>query len=281
MQMHKKWGKFLAGTVLSGWSGFCLAVYSLPQYFFYSPDMHKAELSNAHQNGFPAEEVEYISADGTKLYGWYVKPSTKQKIIVFFHGNSHNIEAFYHKLVPLIEAGYGVFIGEYRGFGGVKGTLRQKNLAADAVAAVTYLHTLGWQNSALVLYGMSLGSYTSSFVAHELGLNNPFAGLILEVPFDNVINVVRQRFWPVFPLGLIIRDTYDNVPLVQNLPFPTLILAAERDKTVPVERAQALFDVLSQPKEIKVYAGAGHTQLYNYRNWRDILQWLEKNEKAQ
>jgi fermentation-respiration switch protein FrsA (DUF1100 family) len=50
---------------------------------------------------------------------------------------------------------------------------------------------------------------------------------------------------------------------------------------VPVERAQALFDALSQPKEIKVYAVAGHTQLYNYRNWRDILQWLEKNEKAQ
>lgn len=279
--MLKKTAKFAAILGVIGYFGFCGAVYCFPELFFYAPSSEKSDLAKAKADGFNAEEVTYKSADGTELYGWYVKPSSKDKIIVFFHGNAYNIEAFYHKLIPFIKAGYGAFIGEYRGFGGIKGDSMQKNLGDDAVAAVKYLQGEGWRNKDMILYGMSLGSYTSSYVVHTLGRQDSFAALILEVPFDSVYNVVRQRFWPVFPFDLIIKDRYDNTELLAETNLPVLVHIASKDKVVPPERAKKLFWSLPNRKEMEVYQGAGHSELYDYKNWQDILTWLEKNEKTE
>ncbi len=276
----KKEFNILLAAMIIGYIGFCAAVYFFPQYFFYAPSAEKADLSKAVAAGFPAEEVSYKSSDGTQLYGWYVKPTSQSKLIVFMHGNSFNIASFYHKLIPLIKAGYGAFIGEYRGFGGVKGSISEKGLAMDAAAAIDYLHSQGWQNKNIILYGMSLGSYTSSRTALDKGREDPFAGLILEVPFDSVLNVVKQRIWNIFPFELIIRDTYDNITSVKSLNLPLLIHGAAADSVVPIERAKALFAEANEPKQLKIYPNAEHSELFKHENWRDILRWLEENEKT-
>ncbi len=280
LERLKKELKIFLVVAIIGYIGFCAAVYYLPQYFFYAPSNKKADINKAIAEGFPAEEVVYQSADGTSLYGWYVKPKDKSKLIVFMHGNAYNIEAFYHKLAPFVAKGYGVFIGEYRGFGGISGDIRQQNLAMDAEAAIDYLHSKGWQNKDIILYGMSLGSYTSSHTALEKGRKESFAGLILEVPFDSVLNVVKQRIWPLFPFELIIKDTYDNVATLQELRIPVLVLGAEEDSVVPIERAKALFASANYPKQLIIYPHAEHSELFEYDNWYDILTWLEQNEKT-
>ena len=122
---------------------FCAAVYFRPQLFFYNPVHRNSNLEVARKNGYPAEQVEYAAADGTKLLAWYTKPHTGRPVIVFMHGNSYNVEKFYHKMIPLMEAGYGTFMPEYRGFGNVPGVITQQNLGTDALAAVKYLHSLG------------------------------------------------------------------------------------------------------------------------------------------
>ena len=279
--MPKKFLKIILPIVVAGYVLFCLSVYVCPQWFFYHPTSSRADLSKAFSADFPAKEVEYTSADGTKLYGWFVKPAAGQKIVVFFHGNAYNIESFYHKLIPFVRSGYGVFIGEYRGFGGINGKLGQDNLAADAVAAVDYLSALGSQNTDLILYGMSLGSYMAVNTAFERGRVEPFGALILEVPFDSVLNVVKQRFWPVFPFELLVRDHYDNMPKLAQLRLPVLIMGAENDDVVPVERAKTLFEAATEPKRIIIYSGAGHSNLYDSRNYQDILDWLKDNEKTE
>ncbi len=260
---------------------FCCSVYFLPQYYFYAPDTSKPDLAQAQSDGFRAEEVTYTSSDGTKLYGWFVKPQTEHKIVVYFHGNSHNIGAFYNKLIPFIDKGYGVFIGEYRGFGGIAGKLSEANLAADAVAAIDYLNSQGYKNSDMIIYGMSLGSYTAVNTVYEKGKQDKFASLVLEVPFDSVINVVKQRFWPVFPFDLIVKDRYENLVKIKDIDIPVLIMGADKDKVVPVARAKALYNNASEPKKLIIYGGAGHSDLYDYKNYQDILQWLDKNEKAE
>ena len=277
--MLKKLSLIILSCVISCYLAFCLAVYFYPQGFFYNPSSQRANLANALSNGFKAEEVTYNSSDGTELYGWFVKPQSKKKVIVYFHGNSHNIEAFYHKLIPLIDAGYGVFIGEYRGFGGIKGIINQNNLGNDALAAVHYLHSQGYENTDLILYGMSMGSYTSIHTAYELGKEQSFSALILEVPFDSILNVVKQRIVPLFPFELIIKDKYDNITKIAKLNLPILIMGGSKDKVVPIECAQNLYNFANINKKMIVYKGADHSELYSRRNWQDILDWLNNNEK--
>ncbi|MBQ9235498.1 MAG: alpha/beta fold hydrolase [Alphaproteobacteria bacterium] len=264
----------VAAVMLAAYASFCAAVRLKPQWFFYNPDVTKADINQPLSYGLKLQEVSYTTFDGLNLYGWIKAPRRGQKMIVFYHGNSHNIGRFYNKLKPLADEGYGVFMPEYRGFGGNDGEITQAGFEQDALAAVDYLHRLGYKNRQIVLYGMSLGSYTSSYAAANSD-GGRFAGLILEVPFDSLLNVVRQRIWPVFPFQLLIKDQYDNLLNLAKLQIPLLVMAARNDTTVPLQRAQELFAQALEPKELIIYDNAEHSELVEHSNWRDILRWLK------
>lgn len=272
--MNKKFIGRLFGLLIIAYVCFCVAVYTKPQCFFYHPTNLKADIAAPRGDGLRVNEVTYQTSDGVELYGWIKAPQKGKKMVVFYHGNSYNIEKFYNKLKPLTTAGYGIFMPEYRGFGGIKGEINQSNLEKDAIAAIDYLHSIGYHNRQIVLYGMSLGSYTSSYVAANA--NKKFAGLILEVPFDSLLNVVKQRIWPVLPFDLLIKDKYDNIANIEKIKIPLLIMAAQNDKTVPVQRAEELFAQADELKEMIVYDNADHSELLEHNNWRDILNWLNK-----
>lgn len=276
--MTKKTLYKLSGVLLFAYMVFCLAVYYKPQLFFYNPSIEKSTLPQKTE--FPIQEVYYKAEDGTQLYAWYVKPQLGKSVIVFLHGNSYNIEKFYHKLIPLIKEGYGVFLPEYRGFGGIEGTITQSNLEMDTRAALKKLRRLGYSNRRITLYGMSLGSYTSIYAAAEIGKKQPFAGLILEVPFDSMINVVKERVWLPLPLNLIIRDKYENQNNIKLIQTPLLVMGAGKDKVVPIKLTENIFAQAAEPKELIIYEHGEHSNLFDFDNYKDILVWLKNNEKA-
>ena len=259
---------------------FCALVYYKPEIFFYNPSAEKSRLEVAHSNSYPAQQVEYQSQDNTALFAWYTPPQKDMPIIVFMHGNSHNLEKFYHKLVPLAENGYGTLLPEYRGFGGLKGRISQSNLEQDAVAAIKWLYSQGYKNNQIIIYGMSLGSYTAIYSVHTLGQKERFKSLILEVPFDSMYNDVKQLISYPLPLRMIMRDKFDNLSMITKINLPILFMGASDDKLVPVERAKALYEFANEPKKMIIYKGAEHSELYNYRNYNDILDWLQNNEEV-
>ncbi len=277
--MFKKIIKISVLLVILSYLIFCSLVYFVPQIFFYNPSFSSSRLDIAIRNNFPAQRVEYLSDDAIRLYAWYIPAKANKKTIIFMHGNSYNIEKFYHKLAPFVDAGYGVMLPEYRGFGGINGTITQSNLEKDAKAAINWLNNQGLSNSQMVLYGMSLGAHMAVSTAYDLGQESNFAGLVLEVPFDSLLEVVKERIWFPLPLDLIIKDKYDNIEKISQLRIPLLIMGASDDKVVPVNRAKQLYLVANSPKSIKIYQGAEHSDLYKYHNYKDIIKWLENNEK--
>ena len=272
--MKKKIFYIVFTIILIAYIGFCMAVRFMPQYFFYNPTNVKADIAAPLNDRLKLSEVGYQSSDGIQLYGWIKAPQKGKKMIVYYHGNSYNIEKFYHKLKPLAQAGYGIFMPEYRGFGDINGEITQTGLEADALAAIEYLHSIGYHNRQIVLYGMSLGSHTSSYVAAN-AKGGKFAGLILEVPFDSLLNVVKQRIWPLFPFEMIVKDKYDNIANIKAIDIPLLIMGGSKDKVVPIERAVNLFNFANEPKEMIVYDGGEHSKLFDFANYKDILSWLK------
>lgn len=258
----------------------CAIVYFYPLPFFYNPSSTRSDLANAHQYGYPAEEVYYQSADGTPLLAWQTKPRKGQKTIVFMHGNSYNIEEFYHKLKTFSDNGYGTFLPEYRGFGGVKGKITQANLEADAIAAVKYLNAQGYKNEDIYIYGMSLGSHMATNTVYQLQKEGEFAGLILEVPFDSLLNVTKMVVPLPLPFDLIVKDKYDNLEMIQEIKSPLLVMGGSIDPTVPVVLAQNLYDHANRPKKMIIYQNGKHSNLFNFRNDLDVLKWLKGNEKG-
>jgi len=261
----------------------CIMVFVYPQLFFYAPSSTRSDINNAHRYGYKAQEVTYNSKDGTPLFAWYTKPLRGQhKVIVFMHGNSYNIEEFYYKLKTFADIGYGTLMPEYRGFGGVKGWINQTNLEADAIAAVEYLYSQGYNNEDIYIYGMSLGSHMAVNTVYRLQKQKkqPFAGLILEVPFDSLLNVAKMVVPVPMPFELIMRDKYDNLAMIEDIESPILIMGGSIDPTVPVDLAQNLYNYAPEPKKLIIYANGKHSNLYNFRNDLDILDWINANENG-
>lgn len=275
-----KWSKRVVIGAAVLYVGFCALVYFKPQLFFYNPTHQASRLDYAHANGYDAKQVNYKSSDGTELMAWYTRPTTKKQIIIFMHGNSYNVEKFYTKMIPLMEAGYGTFMPEYRGFGNVKGTITQKNLGNDAIAAVEYLHSLGYQNKDIIVYGMSLGSYMATNAVYTLGQEKHFAALVLEVPFDSLYNVIKKVVPVPLPLDYLMTDKYNNLDKIAEVHTPVLVMGGTEDPTVPVTLAENLYAHAQMPKKMIIYQGAAHNDLYYFRNYRDILNWLKVNEKT-
>ena len=119
----------------------------------------------------------------------------------------------------------------------------------------------------------------ASYVASQNGEKAPFAGLILEAPFNTLLEVARAHVWIPLPLELIVRDKYDNLALIQKIRTPLLIMAGTDDETIPAGLAEDLFAAAPEPKQLVIYRGGSHSDLYNFRNYRDVLAWLKKYEK--
>ena len=274
----KKMLKYAVIIICFFYIAFCAAVFIYPKPFFYHPQNSPSDIKHAHMYDYPAQEVRYKSSDGTPLYAWATPARTKNKMIVYLHGNSDNIEEFYYKLKSFVYDGYGTFIPEYRGFGGIKGRINQENLENDAIAAVKFLNKHGYKNSDIYLYGMSLGSHMAVHTAYQLQKEEVFAGIILEVPFDSMLQVVQKRF-PFFPNRMIVRDKYDNSSEIRELKSPILVMGASQDQIVPVELAKNLYEISPNPKKIIIYENAQHHNLFNFRNDLDVMNWIETNEK--
>ncbi len=278
----KETAKKIGLGIVAGYLLLCVSVYFFPEIYFYHPYSYPGNIAKANADGFAAKEIVYHDYGGLNVKGWlYLNKSTESngKIILFLHGNSYNLEHYYHKTVPFIETGYSVFIPEYRGFGGQGKKIRQKYLEEDAVNAVKYLNSIGFSNKNIVVYGMSLGSYTALYATVNMQHGGEFDALILEVPFTSLLDTAKFHvtFGGILsvPLDLLVWDTYNNVNLISEVKTRILIMTTESDGLIPPAQAKRLYELAAEPKMLKVYQGATHDTLFNLRNYRDILEWLQ------
>src|SRR5262245_61180006 len=84
-----------------------------------------------------ARLVDYRSADGIDLRGALVPAADPAApVAVYFHGNAESAAQNLPFAASLAGRGIGVFLAEYRGYGGLKGSPTEDGLYADGDAAV-------------------------------------------------------------------------------------------------------------------------------------------------
>ena len=276
----------IKSCIISGifiYVAFCVCVYLKPEWFFYIPYNFSGNIKNVQEDGFDAKEVTYYKYNNIDVTGWlYLNKSKKNnnKVVLFLHGNAYNVEKYYHKLVPLADAGYSVFLPEYRGFGGQGKKIRQEYLTQDALNAVKYLNSIGFENKDIIVYGMSLGSHMALYTVVNAQENGDFEALVLEVPFTSLLDTVEFHTsfngLKFLPLDLLLKDKYNNEDLIEKINTRLLVMTTKSDFLIPYNQALHLYEKAPEPKELKVYSGGSHDKLYNLRNYEKIIDWLEK-----
>lgn len=200
------------------------------------------------------------SADGLALSSWYAQGNLALPVVVYLHGNAGNIGWRGDKVRPFLNAGYGVLLVGYRGFGGNPGVPSEAGLYADARAALSLLK----DNRAVILYGESLGTAVATAMAAERAQGgNPVQALILEAPFPSV-TAAAQNYYHYVPVKWLLNDAFDQASRIAGISAPVLIFHGQRDKTMPIRFGKALFEVAQMPKQSMWINGAGHNDLFDF-----------------
>lgn len=253
-------------------------IYLFQRRLMYDPHRH---VNTPHRDESPdLETIDLKTADGLTLVSYYKAPRSTESgkampTVLYLHGNTGPAGDAAHKLIPVVNAGYGVLLLEYRGYGGNPGHPSEEGLIADAEAGLDFILLKQGDDARVYYYGMSLGTG----VANGLAERRPPAGLIQECGFTSMTDAAKVHY-PMFPVKHILKDTYESKRRIAKLQAPLLVLHGEKDKTVPVEQGKAVFAAAgSADKTLKLYPEGRHVDLYDFGSGDDIVGWLQRTER--
>lgn len=253
-----------------------VVMYVFQRNLQYVPDRRPA--GSPHDHGLKQmDAVAVTTADGLDLQAWYQPPREKNgKVVIYFHGNAGHHAHRANKIIHFIEAGYGVYLCGYRGYGGNPGRPSEQGLYADARAGIKWLQAAGITLDQMVFYGESIGTGVAIQMAHEQA--PPV--VILEAPFSSAVDVARKHYaW--LPVDRLMRDRFANIEKIKDIKSDLLIVHGDQDEVTPIILAQNLFDAANHPKEFITINSGRHSDLYEHRAGHVIVEWLAKRQDAQ
>lgn len=253
------------------WSGMVGVMFFSQRDMLYFPQQI-SEQDRAFLKSF-ADPVELHTEDGLTLTAWFRPPQEKGvPILVAFHGNAGHPVWLGSKLKDFMDGKVGLFLVEYRGYDGNSGSPSEDGLYLDGRAALDWLKSNG--NPPFVLYGESIGSGVATELALRPENQKNLKALILEVPFDSLLNVAKHHY-PFVPfLDFLMLDQFRNDEKIGKVHVPLLVLLADRDQVVPHELGLRLYDLANEPKELEIFPGADHGTVFENGGWNKVSEFL-------
>lgn len=204
----------------------------------------------------PHEDVEFASADGTKLHGWFVEHQSPRAVLLYCHGNGDCVGYLAPYLKELRDRHQvSIFAFDYRGYGKSAGSPIESGILADGHAAQTWLAERTGQTPAdIVLMGRSLGGC----VAVDLAAKNGARGLILQNTTTTIPDAAANIYW-FLPVQWLMKNRYDSLSKIGRYHGPVLMSHGTEDTLVPYSLGQRLFAAVpGSNKRFFSIPGGGH-----------------------
>ncbi|KAF8150239.1 Alpha/Beta hydrolase protein [Crassisporium funariophilum] len=223
------------------WYGQKLLVY--PSGFHEQPQVG----DSPSMWSLPYQDVELLTKDKVKLRCYLIQvPSNGQIALgtaIVFHGNAMNNGDALFVAQNFYEAGYNVFMLEYRGYGNSDGRPSENGLCMDAQAALDYvLADAKLSQTPIIIYGQSLGGA----VAIHLTCKNPhlIRALIFENTFTSMPDLIKSL--PIIGhLSFLCTQRWESAQKVARMPrgLPMLMLSGVADEVIPEEHMRRLWEI--------------------------------------
>lgn len=224
--------------------------------------------------GLAFETVRFPGTRGIQMEAWFVPGATPSAngITLLFHGYGASKESLLAAAGEFHALGWDTLLVDFHGSGGSAGNTTSVGWheAEDVAAAFAAAARLA-PGKRRVLYGVSMGAAACLRAIHALEVKPD--GLIMECPFDRMLNTVRHRFHamhlPSFPLAELLvfwggweggfnafsHNPADYAPAVQ---CPSLLLHGAKDARVSVAEVERIYARLGGSKTMVVLPGLGH-----------------------
>ncbi len=243
-------------------------MYLFQRHLIYFPDRRVPKLEQYHATDMTI--VMLKTKDNLTLRSWYKPAQKNQPTLLYLHGNAGNIGNRMPLARQLIKEGFGVFLLEYRGYGGNRGTPTEKGFYEDARTAVLYLQQQGIKPKELVLYGESLGTGVATHLATEF----PVCAIVLQSPYTSLANLSRYHYPWVFVKPW---DQFNSLERIKSIHAPLLIIHGKQDYIVPYREAQELFTQANNPKKMLLLDRHNHFNLWIAQGFmEEVIQFIKK-----
>ena len=257
----------LLAVLAIGWITGCM------ERMFYHPEPGPTPLPATLARA-GAEEVRFRSGDGTELFGWFiparnVDPSlAPAPTILATHGNAGNITSHVYFTEYLPDAGFNLFIFDYRGYGQSGGRAWKRGpLIADTEAALdALLARTDVDPDRIGLYGQSLGG---SIGINVMAKRREIRATVLESPFCGWRDIAAETLggeqpgWFARSLAAVLIDNshrpLDAIAGIDRR--PVLILHGDSDRIIPVSHGRRLKNAGGDSVELVELPSGDHNSL--------------------
>ncbi len=272
--------KQLLILIILTYAGVIGTLYVLQGYMIFRnyggpPNLEQTALPRLKEIHIPVQLCDItVGCPDSQLLAWYTPPvKPGMPTILYLHGNGGNIARRPGIAAQFLQPGWGLFMLEYRGYGGNPGTPTPNGLAIDAIAAYEYLRRELGPDAPIHIYGESIGGA----VAIQMIDQYPEAkikSLVLYAPFTKLSDVVKFLY-PWLPVDLILKYDFDNISRIANIHVPLLIMHGELDTFVPPSMGRAIYDAANQPKQLWIDEDANHYSLWRYSGVKKAVEFYK------
>ncbi len=238
---------------------------------------HPVSLERDHNFNFPEPHKELSIAinerDTLNLVDFSATDTVTRGIVLYFHGNKKNI-SWYSKYIPYFTRnGYQVLMIDYPGYGKSTGKLTEKKLYEWAMLVYKLAHKR-FSADSIIIYGKSMGTG----IAAQLASVRDCRRLILETPYYDFPSVIIH-YLPIYPVRWMLHYDLPTYEYLKTVSAPITIFQGTRDRLVTYSNASRLKPLLKQTDEFVTVGGAGHNNLYEYREVTGKLDSLLRDER--
>jgi uncharacterized protein len=226
-------------------------------YLFFDPG--KKMIANPEVQKREPRDVCFKSPDGLTLHGWYFRAKEDRGTILVCHGNVENMSTHVTLDLWLIDAGYNLFIFDYRGYGSSEGTADVKGIHLDAEAALeTLLFKIPLKKQEdIIVFGKSLGGAVAVYTVANSPYKSRVKALVLDSAFSSYRMIAREKMagsiigWMFqYPMSFLVNDDYSPVKFIAKVsPIPVVIIHGDSDPIVPGHNGRILYNAALPPKQ--------------------------------
>lgn len=226
----------IALLLIGGWLLLCGVAYIFQRKLQYFPDRGPVPLPD--RPGIA--EVKLRTSDGVDLLAWHWQ-GRKPLTLLVFHGNAGHRGHRFDFIEGFHRRGWGVFLLDYRGYGGSGGSPTEAGFYRDADAALDYLGKTGGK---IVYLGRSIGCG----VALDLASRSKPAGVIIDSGALSMADVAATAY-RFLPIRLLMKDRFESAPKLERIACPLLAVHGDSDRLIPIGLGRKLYEAFPGKKQ--------------------------------
>ena len=230
---------------------------------FYTQEkflLHPLKLSENHvfkfQQSFKEYNIPLNKEDNINLIRFLpVDDSVSKGAVIYFHGNTNNVESYASAINIFIDNGYEVWMPDYPSFGKSIGVINERSLYEMAFQIKRFANRF-YNDSDIIIYGRSLGTG----IAANLASSSAVKAVVLEAPYFSIPDLFSS-YLPVYPMSAMSKYKLPTGEFLKDVSSPVIVFHGTNDDVIPLSCSEKLKPCLKPKDKFLVIKDAGHNDL--------------------